>query len=344
MAETDRRRRRPDRQRGAAGRTAVVASTARHGVGRRSATRPSTSPAPTHTSSTRPAARRRPAADAGGPRDLRRVLGLRARSLGPAAHPARRGAAGSREGGRPGEASVRSTTSSACATTCARARCASAASETGAYLAARSSGVPHLLELPGGCSTPSERLERDEAERGRAAGAPARRKLPGRRATEGACARRRQAGSRSRSSRARRPTSGTSCAGKGSRCSSRATRGIRVPGQRLHLIDGKPVLVVDRFDRSGTQPGRLRERDDDARGRRRRCGQLSRHRRDHREHSPSRGGRPARAVAPDRLLDPDQQHRRPPAQPWVPARRAPQAGRCRRRSTSTPIHGPGPSA
>ncbi len=45
--------------------------------------------------------------------------------------------------------------------------------------------------------------------------------------------------------------------------------GIRVPESKLHVIDDKPVLVVDRFDREGAAAPGVRERNDDAGGHRR---------------------------------------------------------------------------
>ena len=255
---------------------------------------------------------------AGEPRDVRGVLGLRPRPLGSTADPARRGTP--REARGDGRAELR------------RDR-----------LPARRPRRPApgraALRRPGHRGVPVARRPGDPA--------PARARRSCWRRPTGSSATRRQGASwsccctaaarsaargprhtcstttgasRSRSSPARRPTTGTSCAGSPSRCDWRAGPGFPVPDSQLHVIDGKPVLIVDRFDRAGDQRIGYASAMTHARSRRRRPRQLPRHRRGDRDRVAARRRGSARVLAPDRVLGPDPQHRRPSAQPRLSAR------------------------
>ncbi len=121
--------------------------------------------------------------------------------------------------------------------------------QTGAFLASEHVGVPHLLQL-GELLNASERMERDEAST-----AELQALLRGGSSLGGARPKAHVLAEDGRIAIAKFPSPRTD-EWDVMRWESVALRlargaGIEVPDSRLHLIDGKPVLVVERFDRTG---------------------------------------------------------------------------------------------
>ncbi len=119
--------------------------------------------------------------------------------------------------------------------------------DTGTYLAEEKVGVPHLLELPGLLSA-AERLERDEASE-----AELRTLLRGGSSLGGARPKAHVLDAAGRISIAKFP----SLAGdewdvirwEALALTLARASGVAVAPSALHTVDGKPVLIVDRFDR-----------------------------------------------------------------------------------------------
>jgi serine/threonine-protein kinase HipA len=123
--------------------------------------------------------------------------------------------------------------------------------QTGVYLAPERTGVPYLLDLPELLHA-SERMERDEA-----TAAELLTLLRGGSSLGGARPKAHVLDQNGRIAIAKFP-SPTADEWDVMRWESVALRlarhaGIEVPDSSLHLIDDKPVLVVDRFDRAGTR-------------------------------------------------------------------------------------------
>jgi serine/threonine-protein kinase HipA len=123
--------------------------------------------------------------------------------------------------------------------------------QTGAYLGSEQSGVPHLVELPELLSA-SERMERDEATT-----AELQALLRGGSSLGGARPKAHVLDAEGRIAIAKFPSpmSDEWDVMRWEWVALQLARdaGIRVADSRLHLIDDKPVLVVDRFDRAGTR-------------------------------------------------------------------------------------------
>jgi serine/threonine-protein kinase HipA len=123
--------------------------------------------------------------------------------------------------------------------------------QTGVYRAPEDSGVPHLLELPELLSA-SERLERDEA-----TAEELRALLRGGSSLGGARPKAHAVAADGRIAIAKFPSVAADewdvirWEHVALRLASKA--GIRTPDSALHLVDGKPVLVIDRFDRSDSR-------------------------------------------------------------------------------------------
>jgi serine/threonine-protein kinase HipA len=119
--------------------------------------------------------------------------------------------------------------------------------QTGTYLAPEQSGVPHLLKLPELLSA-SERLERDEA-----TAAELEVLLRGGSSLGGARPKAHVVGPDDRIAIAKFPSVAADewDVIRWEHVALRLARdaGIRTPDSTLHLVDGKPVLIVDRFDR-----------------------------------------------------------------------------------------------
>jgi len=117
------------------------------------------------------------------------------------------------------------------------------------FEAAEVSGVPHLLEL-GHLLTAAERLERDEAGEAELAAL-----LRGGSSLGGARPKAHVRDASGRLAIAKFPSAAADAwdVTRWERVALRLARdaGIRVPDSRLHEIDGKWVLVVERFDRAG---------------------------------------------------------------------------------------------
>jgi serine/threonine-protein kinase HipA len=123
--------------------------------------------------------------------------------------------------------------------------------DRGAYLAAEGRGIPHLLEL-GALLGAADRLDRDTATE-----SELRLLLHGGSSLGGARPKAHVLDGNGRIAIAKFP-SPSSDEWDVIRWESVALRlareaGIRVPDSRLHTIDGKAVLVIDRFDRAGRQ-------------------------------------------------------------------------------------------
>jgi serine/threonine-protein kinase HipA len=122
---------------------------------------------------------------------------------------------------------------------------------TGAFLAGESGGIPHLLEL-GRLLDASDRLERDEAGE-----AELKLLLRGGSSLGGARPKAHVLDRVGRIAIAKFPSPANDewdvmrWEAVALKLARRA--GIRVPDSELHVVDGKPVLVVDRFDRSAGQ-------------------------------------------------------------------------------------------
>jgi len=123
--------------------------------------------------------------------------------------------------------------------------------QTGVYHAPEQSGVPHLLELPELLSA-SERLERDEA-----TAQELRTLLRGGGSLGGARPKAHVVAADGRIAIAKFPSVAADewDVIRWEHVALRLARdaGIRTPHSALHLIDGKPVLVIDRFDRSDSR-------------------------------------------------------------------------------------------
>jgi serine/threonine-protein kinase HipA len=123
--------------------------------------------------------------------------------------------------------------------------------QSGVYLASEHSGVPHLIELPALLSA-SERLERDEA-----TAAELQALLRGGSSLGGARPKAHVVAQDGRIAIAKFPSAAADewDVIRWEHVALRLARaaGIRTPDNTLHVIDGKPVLVVDRFDRSGSR-------------------------------------------------------------------------------------------
>lgn len=123
--------------------------------------------------------------------------------------------------------------------------------QTGAYLASEQSGVPHLVELPA-LLRASQRMERDEA-----TAAELRALLRGGSSLGGARPKAHVLDEEGRVAIAKFPSpmSDEWDVMRWEWVALQLARdaGIRVADSWLHLFDGKPVLVVDRFDRAGTR-------------------------------------------------------------------------------------------
>ncbi len=122
---------------------------------------------------------------------------------------------------------------------------------TGAYLASEQTGVPHLVELPELLSA-SERMERDEATT-----AELQVLLRGGSSLGGARPKAHVVDEDGRIAMAKFPSPAAD-EWDVMRWESVALRlardaGIQVPDSKVHVIDEKPVLVVDRFDRAGAR-------------------------------------------------------------------------------------------
>jgi serine/threonine-protein kinase HipA len=121
---------------------------------------------------------------------------------------------------------------------------------TRTYLAPEQSGVPHLLDLSELLSA-SERLERDEA-----TAAELQVLLRGGSSLGGARPKAHVVGPEGRIAIAKFPSVAADewDVIRWEYVALRLAReaGIRTPNSALHTVDGKPVLVVDRFDRSGS--------------------------------------------------------------------------------------------
>lgn len=121
--------------------------------------------------------------------------------------------------------------------------------DTGTYLAAEIAGVPPLVGL-GKLLSAADRLERDEASETELATL-----LRGGSSLGGARPKAHVLGDAGRVAIAKFP-SATGDEWDVIRWEAVALdlacrAGVRVPNRKLHLIDGKPVLIVDRFDRAG---------------------------------------------------------------------------------------------
>ena len=266
----------------------------------------------------RAAARERTAADARGPRDLRRVLRLRAGPLGAPAAPADRAHRARDDGAIErslGEIDYLLGVRDDLRQGALRFRDPA----TGTYLADEQVGVPKLLELPRAARARRSAWNARRRREARSRDAPARRQLARRRTPEGARGRRerphrdRQAPEPADRRLGRHPLGGRGAA------RWRAKPGITVPDAGAHVFGGKAILVVDRFDREdGRRIGyvsamtMLEATDGDAGSYLDIADAIERH-------APNAGDRPAGAVAADRVHGPDLQHRRPPAQPRLPA-------------------------
>ena len=125
------------------------------------------------------------------------------------------------------------------------------APQTGTYLARERSGVPHLLELSELLGA-SERLERDEA-----TAAELQVLLRGGSSLGGARPKAHVLDADGRIAIAKFPSVAADewDVIRWEHVAQRLARnaGIRTPHSTLHLVDGKPVLVVDRFDRSSSR-------------------------------------------------------------------------------------------
>jgi serine/threonine-protein kinase HipA len=123
--------------------------------------------------------------------------------------------------------------------------------QTGLYLAPEQSGVPHLLELPELLSA-SERLERDEA-----TAEELRTLLRGGSSLGGARPKAHVLAADGRIAIAKFPSVAADewDVIRWEHVALRVARdaGIRTPHSVVHLVDGKPVLVIDRFDRSDSR-------------------------------------------------------------------------------------------
>jgi len=123
--------------------------------------------------------------------------------------------------------------------------------QTGAHLASEQTGVPHLIALAELLSA-SERMERDQATTAELAAL-----LRGGSSLGGARPKAHVLGEAGRIAIAKFPSPAADDWDV-MRWESVALRlardaGLRVPTSKLHLIDDKPVLVVDRFDRAGAR-------------------------------------------------------------------------------------------
>ena len=120
---------------------------------------------------------------------------------------------------------------------------------TGAFLAEEQHGIPHLLELPRLLDA-SDRLERDEAGE-----AELKLLLRGGSSLGGARPKAHVLDPAGRIAIAKFPSPANDewdvMRWEAVALTLARQAGIRVPESQLHLVDDKPVLVVDRFDRSG---------------------------------------------------------------------------------------------
>ncbi|CAN5572646.1 HipA domain-containing protein [soil metagenome] len=123
--------------------------------------------------------------------------------------------------------------------------------ESGAYLASEKVGVPHLVELPMLLSA-SERMERDQA-----TAAELQALLDGGSSLGGARPKAHVLGGDGRVAIAKFPSPAADewdvMRWEWVALQLARQAGIRVPDSKLHVVDDKPVLVVDRFDRVGSR-------------------------------------------------------------------------------------------
>ncbi len=121
--------------------------------------------------------------------------------------------------------------------------------ETGTYMADEATGVPPLVDLPKLLNA-ADRLERDEASEDEL-----RTLLRGGSSLGGARPKAHVLDDRGRGAIAKFPSSASDAwdvmRWEGVALRLAASAGIRVPDGTLHLIDGKSVLIVGRFDRAG---------------------------------------------------------------------------------------------
>lgn len=122
---------------------------------------------------------------------------------------------------------------------------------TGAFLAEEQHGIPHLLELPRLLDA-SDRLERDEAGE-----AELKLLLRGGSSLGGARPKAHVLDQAGRIAIAKFPSPANDewdvMRWEAVALTLARQAGIRVPESQLHVVDDKPVLVVDRFDRNGDQ-------------------------------------------------------------------------------------------
>jgi serine/threonine-protein kinase HipA len=121
--------------------------------------------------------------------------------------------------------------------------------ETGTYLAEETAGVPHLLELPKLLSA-AERLERDEASE-----AELQTLLRGGSSLGGARPKAHVLDAEGHIAIAKFPSPAGDewdvISWEAAALTLARAAGVSVPQSALHPVDGKPVLIVDRFDRKG---------------------------------------------------------------------------------------------
>lgn len=123
--------------------------------------------------------------------------------------------------------------------------------ETNTYLAEESDGVPHLIDLPGLLNA-ADRMERDEVGE-----SELQTLLRGGSSLGGARPKAHVLGGAGRVAIAKFPSPTNDewdvMRWEGVALALAHEAGIGVPNWKLHVIDGKAVLVVDRFDRRGRQ-------------------------------------------------------------------------------------------
>ena len=211
--------------------------------------------------------------------------------------------------------SPRSTTCSVPGMICARARCGSRTPRPGRS-SPRTGAVPHLPDLPR-LIEPRGPGRAGHCDRGRARGAGRGRGVAGGVAAEGA-RRRPRRGDRDREVPERRGRVGRRGLGGGR---ARAGATGRTGRRRQHPPIGRGPLGPDRrpLRSRRRESGRLSQRGVTTRDRRGGAVLLPRPGGGDRRAVRPGDGRPAGAVAADRVLDSGQQHRRPPAEPRLPS-------------------------